>query len=279
MPVHLPSLKGSVGRWERGARNRPEDVLVVQRLLTAIATTSRNSKFDPRGIDGRIARLPSRSGTVLAIEAFQKGFVPLPDGVIDVDGKTWKKLLEQVLFLPAARPLVASKGPFFPLATVPAERWTDGMRAFGASRSGGKRAHAGCDLYAKKGDWIYAIGKGKVTAGPYPFYAQTDALEIDHGTFHARYGEILKGSALVKAGDVVEPGQRICKVGHLVGINVPSDMLHLELYSNPGGGRLTVDAAHSAKTSKGVPYFRRADVIDPSPLLAEWSKNLPVETK
>ena len=35
----------------------------------------------------------------------------------------------------------------------------------------------------------------------------------------------------VKTGDQVKAGQKIAKVGHLVGITVPSDMLHLELYN------------------------------------------------
>jgi hypothetical protein len=64
-----------------------------------------------------------------------------------------------------------------------------GERAFGSSRNHGKRAHAGCDLYAPVGEKIYAVADGVITRY-HNFYGQTYALEIDHGTFTVRYGEV-----------------------------------------------------------------------------------------
>ena len=70
-------------------------------------------------------------------------------------------------------------------------------------------------------------------------------------------------------------GQRIARVGHLVGIKVPSDMLHLELYKGTASGALTVKGPLSAKRSDGVPYMRRSDLMDPTTLLNTWKNNLP----
>ena len=91
----------------------------------------------------------------------------------------------------------------------------------------------------------------------------------------ADYGEIQSNSE-VKIGDSVAAGQRIAKVGHLVGISVPSDMLHLELYSKGGSGPLTVtDASKSKKRADGIPYYRRSDLLDPTPSLNQWKSHLP----
>ena len=54
---------------------------------------------------------------------------------------------------------------------------------------------------------------GIVVRGPYPFYCETFALEIDHGSFLARYGEI-QSSTDVHAGSTVRAGQAIARVGH-----------------------------------------------------------------
>ena len=86
-----------------------------------------------------------------------------------------------------------------------------------------------------------------MTRGPYPFYCETFALEVDHGDVLARYGEIQAITA-VKEGDKVHAGQQIARVGHLVGIQVPSDMLHLELYDKSASGPLTItDLVRSKK--------------------------------
>ena len=80
---------------------------------------------------------------------------------------------------------------------------------------------------------------------------------------------------MVRAGDRVRAGQRIAKVGHLVGITVPSDMLHLELYDNTAHGPLTVSASEGKVAPNGRPFMRRGDLIDPTPKLNIWKNNLP----
>jgi len=274
-------LFASVGRWERGARNLQPDVEVVQRLLEAATQALQAPELDPKGVDGKIARPPATSNTVTAIEAFQSRFTSSVDGLIMPDSQAWHALLDAVGEKPAVpetpnQPDVSNTGEFsFPFPTLPAADWIRSPRAFASNRNNGLRAHAGCDLYFEKGTWIYAIGDGTVTRGPYPFYCQTFALEVDHGDFLARYGEI-QAKTTVKEGDKVRAGQQIAKVGHLVGIQVPSDMLHLELYDKSASGPLTItDTSRSKKRSDGISFMRRKDLIDPTPRLNQWQEYLP----
>jgi len=274
-------LFASVGRWERGARNLQPDVEVVQRLLEAAAQALQAPELDPKGVDGKIARPPATSNTVTAIEAFQSRFTSSVDGLIMPDSQAWHALLDAVGEKPAVpetpnQPDVSNTGEFsFPFPTLPAADWIRSPRAFASNRNNGLRAHAGCDLYFEKGTWIYAIGDGTVTRGPYPFYCQTFALEVDHGDFLARYGEI-QAKTTVKEGDKVRAGAQIAKVGHLIGIRVPSDMLHLELYDKSASGPLTItDTARSRKRSDGIPFMRRKDLIDPTSRLNQWQGYLP----
>jgi murein DD-endopeptidase MepM/ murein hydrolase activator NlpD len=268
-------ISGSVGRWEKKARNLPPDVEVVQRLLERAANALQAPELDPKGVDGKIARPPATSNTVSAIEVFQSRFTSSVDGLIKPDSQTWHALLDAAGELD--QPDVSSEpsGFYFPFPTPPATDWIHSPRTFASNRSNGARAHAGCDLYFKKGTSIYAIGDGIVTRGPYPFYCGTFALEVDHGDFLARYGEIQAITA-VKEGDRVQAGQQIARVGHLVDIQVPSDMLHLELYDKSASGPLTItDAARSKKRSDGIPFMRRKDLIDPTPRLNQWQGRLP----
>jgi murein DD-endopeptidase MepM/ murein hydrolase activator NlpD len=220
--------------------------------------------------------------TQTAVKIFQRKHSIFDDGVVGPE--TWRYLRAENAtnigsgFSPAVSPppSVAGEGGsnFFPLGRVYSESWTKSPGAYGSNRSGGTRAHAGADLYAPLGTWIHAITAGKVTEGPYAFYARTYALEVDHGTFVARYGEI-QGDVAVRKGDRVVAGQRIARVGHLVGIKVPSDMLHLELYTGKASGSLTVKGGGAAKRSDGVSFVRRSDLMDPTPLLNSWKSNLP----
>lgn len=269
------TINGSVGRWEKGAANAKADIETIQKMLALAAIKLNDATLDPGGADGGIAHPPKISGTITAIEAFQKRFMAAPDGVIGVNGRTWKDLTTAIgSEAPTDGAIVDAGGFFFPFPTLPAFNWTAAPRSFGANRSGGKRAHAGCDLYFPLGTWIHAIGDGKVVRGPYEFYCQTFAIEVDHGDFIARYGEVQK-SALVKTGDIIKGGQRIAKVGHLVGISVPSDMLHLEIYDKSGSGALTVTTSSaSKKRADGIPYFRRKDLVDPTSKLNAWKGNL-----
>jgi murein DD-endopeptidase MepM/ murein hydrolase activator NlpD len=258
------------------------DVELVQQLLEMAAEALQASELDPKGVDGKIARPPATSATVAAIEAFQSRFTSSVDGVIKPDSQTWHALLDAVGQQAEARPpAIALDVPagggelFFPFPVLPASDWIHPPRAFASNRNNGLRAHAGCDLYFQKGTWIHAIGDGTVIRGPYPFYCQTFALEVDHGDCIARYGEI-QATTTVKEGDKVHAGQQIAKVGHLIGITVPSDMLHFELYDKSASGPLTItDGARSKKRADGIPFMRRADLIDPTSSLNQWQVRLP----
>jgi murein DD-endopeptidase MepM/ murein hydrolase activator NlpD len=273
-------ISGAVGVWEKGAANNKDDVETVQEMLRGAAMILREPRIDPGVVDGAIAKGGAKSKTVEAIKAFQSRFMTSPDGLMSVGGRTWRELVvvldsgaEQ-----AEAPQAETDGAqkfFFPLSPLPTDSYTIPPRCYGSRRAKGARAHAGCDLYAAVGTVIHAITDGTVVRGPEPFYAGTYAIEVDHGTFLARYGEV-QGEAFVRKGDVVKAGQPIAKVGRLVGIDVPSAMLHLELYDKSAHGPLTVPASQSARTSDGRPFLRRRDLINPQPKLDEWRANLPV---
>jgi murein DD-endopeptidase MepM/ murein hydrolase activator NlpD len=254
----------------------------VQRLLETAARALQAPQLDPKGIDGKIAHPPATSNTVAAIEAFQGRYTTSVDGLIKPDSQTWHALLDaigqtmEVHESPSQPGIPDDTGEYsFPFPSLPASDWTHSPRAFGSNRNNGRRAHAGCDLYFEKGTWIYAIADGTVTRGPYPFYCETFALEVDHGDFLVRYGEIQK-TTTVKEGDRVHAGEQIAKVGHLIGIQVPSDMLHFELYDKTASGPLTItDANRSKKRSDGIPFMRRTDLIDPTSQLTQWQVRLP----
>ena len=91
-----PVITGSVGRWEKGARNLQADVETVQRLLETAAQKLQAPDLDPKGVDGKIARQSAKSNTVAAIEAFQKRSNISIDGLIEPGGQTWQALLQAV---------------------------------------------------------------------------------------------------------------------------------------------------------------------------------------
>lgn len=263
-------ISASVGAWEKGARNISADVTVVQQLLTQAAQTLGRPELDPGGVDGGISKPPRTSSTVKAIRAFQNlsGFTV--DGRIDPGGRTWQRLTAVVS---GAVSVPAPDESSFPFAQPATADWAHSPRSFGSNRNGGKRAHAGCDLYAPEGRIIYAVRDGEVMRDPYDFYAKTDALEIHHGDFIIRYGEIRPGCTLRK-GDTVKKGQAIARVGRLIGINVPSAMLHLEMYRGDASGLLTQTAAGCARRTDGVPFNRRSDLLDPTAFLNDWKTRL-----
>ncbi len=129
--------------------------------------------------------------------------------------------------------------------------------AFGSPRDGSRRKHAGTDLYAPEGTEILAMDNGRVVIGPYPFYAGTYALEIQHPWGVVRYGEIAGTIGDLKTGDFVSVGQPIARVGKVA--STKDSMLHLELYTGDCDGSLT--------DRSRPPYLRRADLIDPTEFL------------
>lgn len=180
----------------------------------------------------------------------------MPDGRIDPRGRTLRILNHLVEVKPCSTSVI----PYlrFPLALRPAESYKEGMRAFGSSRSGGRK-HAGCDLYAAPGTKIYSLSDGEVI-DIYDFYLGTKAVEINHGAFVARYGEVRSTTPGLKKGSMVARGDNIAEVGELVfASGTKMSMLHLELYRGNIPGRLTL-RGHP-------PYHRRDDLLDPTPYL------------
>lgn len=146
-------------------------------------------------------------------------------------------------------------GLLFPLEKRPEQTYTEGARRFGSGRSGGRK-HGGIDLYAPVGSTVRAMADGKVIQ-VYLFYAGTWVIEVDHGTFIARYGEVSKASILVKAKEEVKRGQKLAGVGKLSGISF--SMLHLEMYAT------TESPTKKGLTQKGGNvYQRRDDLINPT---------------
>lgn len=278
-------INDSVGRWSKGAANEKEDVETIQEMLRLAAMILNDPRLDPNAVDGAINHKEQNSDTIKAIEAFQRRFTNAPDGLISVGKRTWQELVtalegtdedtQPVDNGSTSTSVVTQPGDgqfFFPFKQVPSVNWTEGIRRFGAKRSGGARAHAGCDLYFPEGTIIHAITSGRVTRGPYDFYQGTFALDIDQATFLARYGEIKKAT-FVHEGDQVTAGQQIARVGNLTGII--NSMLHLELYDKSAQGQLTVKNNQTARTANGTPFWRRKDLIDPTERLNLWRNNLP----
>lgn len=252
------------GTVRRGDKN--EYVSKLQSLLNSAGARP------PLPLDGSFG-----PRTETALRAFQSSHGLSPDGV--AGPRTWKALMgikagptqptPTNLSTPNEvretdeHPASTLPGEFcFPLAFKPSPDWHSGARYFGARRDGGNRRHGGCDLLGPKGTQIYAIADGKLVRPAYNFYSGTHAVEIRHGKYIVRYGEILPGS--YTGGSTVKKGQPICKIGRL---NSGSSMLHFEMYAN--------GSSTAPLTVKSGPFRRRSDLIDPTPFLDEWAKHLP----
>ena len=92
-PVALSKINRSVGRWDKGAVNTSADVSTVQRLLQTAAQKLNDPSLDPKGIDGKIAHVATKSHTVSAIQAFQTRSALNVTGLIEPHDETWTKLL------------------------------------------------------------------------------------------------------------------------------------------------------------------------------------------
>ncbi|MCL2020553.1 MAG: peptidoglycan-binding protein [Betaproteobacteria bacterium] len=251
-------ITGSVGFC---GKNSPADVGKVQTLLKS------------KGLyTGRVDNICG-SKTIAAIKDFQANFMGTPDGRIDPNGVTWKKLtgkLPMVVIQPARSALGTIPDFSFPLSFKPIS-WHEGSRKFGSGRIGTTRLHGGCDLYAPFREPIYAVADGVLARGPYDFEvvkddpSQVQALEIRHGDLLVRYCEIRPTSFT----GTIKKGQKLAEVGL---IKFPSGrilhMLHIEIYTNVRlTGPLSVKGA-------GL-YGRRVDVTNPAPYLDVWVNNLP----
>lgn len=164
---------------------------------------------------------------------------------------------------PASAPISASSWTF-PTLKRTTDSYKTGMRAFGASRSGGARRHAAADLYRLHGDSALSVTSGKVIRDRYYFYEGTYAIEVQHtGGKVVRYGEITgRAAPNVKLGAAVKTGQVVGYIG-TVSSGCCKPMLHFEMYAGTKTGSLT---------QSGNIYNRRSDLMDPTPSLTAWEK-------
>lgn len=148
---------------------------------------------------------------------------------------------------------------WFPL-TRRSVSYRSGSARFGAARRG--RIHAGADIFGNRGESIRAVDLGVVIRGPYPFYAGTNAVDVEHAKgFVARYGEVRQVATGVQVGELVRGGATIGYMGQINSKRRPP-MLHFELYSGDASGLLTV-------RGRGR-YSRRDDLRDPTASLDRW---------
>lgn len=100
----MQSLNGSVGL---GGRNRKADVVTVQRALLDAAVA-------PGPIDGVCGRQ-----TIQAIERFQATVMRRPDGRVDVNGPSWRRLSQQAATTPKPAAAAAPRASATPTRAVP----------------------------------------------------------------------------------------------------------------------------------------------------------------
>jgi hypothetical protein len=85
-------ISAPVGVWERGAVNKKPDVFVLQTLLKRVSIAKQKTNLDPGKIDGLIHRISNNSRTVKCIKEFQSSFFKYPDGLVEPNRTTIKKL-------------------------------------------------------------------------------------------------------------------------------------------------------------------------------------------
>jgi murein DD-endopeptidase MepM/ murein hydrolase activator NlpD len=158
---------------------------------------------------------------------------------------------------------------FFPVSEWNKQSYKEGMRQFGWRRDGGKRLHAGCDIYAPLKSPVIAIADGVVVERSY-FYAGTDQLSVRHaGIGIVRYGEMQFIPEKFSVGIEVKAGELVGSIGHLRGLKV-HPMLHFELYAGTESGLLSLKPAETESKYTNVkqgPYRRRSDLINSTELL------------
>lgn len=199
-----------------------------------------------------------RGGTSSANVAQRKKKVDIPHQTMEKDIK------KKVVVSPVAEGKALQDALLFPLPFKSEQSYHTGARRFKSSR--GKRRHAGCDLYAPVGTEVRAMADGKVL-NCYLFYWKTYAIEVDHGSFIVRYGEVAplsKNERDALIGKQVKRGELLGKVGQLIqpsGKKYKDTMLHLEMYGS------TQSPKEVPLTNKSSPFMRRADLVDPTPTI------------
>lgn len=151
----------------------------------------------------------------------------------------------------------------FPIRIRPQASYTQGKTKFAARRSGGRRLHAGVDLYTPQAQPFRSVADGRILQSPYRFYQGTYALEVLHqGGFVVRYGEIFPQLTRgLGTGSRVTGGQDL---GRIKKTRCCHPMLHFELYSGQARGALS--------QRSGNRFQRRRDITDPTSHMLRWEQ-------
>ena len=132
-------------------------------------------------------------------------------------------------------------------------------RQFGASRSGGTRAHAGIDLIVPEGTPVIAMDDGIVIENNKNFYQNTDALLVKHNNgMSVNYAEIksnLKSNTIIKKGQVI---------GEVIKNRDGTQMLHIECYKGDSTGHLLIQNGRYLHVDQKNYGNRRCDLMDPT---------------
>lgn len=113
--------------------------------------------------------------------------------------------------------------------------------------TGAQTLHAGIDIANRCGTPVHAAATGTVTWAGGPYQGRTgNQIVIDHGGgIITRYGHLLTGTTLVRAGDTVTAGQQIAAIGGDKALDPTgagnSTGCHLHFEINTNGGRTPVD--------------------------------------
>lgn len=160
----------------------------------------------------------------------------------------------------------------FPLPFIPTQNYRYGGIRFGASRSGGDRTHAACDLIAKPGTPVFAVEWGivlKVPKTPFMKNSKLFSVIVEHSSFIARYCEIdLPDPVSIHEGMYVDEGQLISYVAKN---NKGGGMLHFEMYAKTGSGNLSQENNKKYLYVPAGNYKRRKDLLNPTEYLDRWS--------
>jgi len=241
-------INKSVGR---GGVNAPADVEKVQTLL-------KSKKI----YGGRVDKICG-SKTITAIEKFQTHFMRSPDGRVDANGTTWKKMtgvLPMGAALPAQSAAVTTQiaGFGWPLDNNSIKRDTTGT--FGMVRYGGTQAHHGWDLFAVPGTPVYATGDGTVLLSQ--FHSDLGNfidIEITNprtdGRVIVRYAHLQTRS--VSSGATVSLGQQIGTTGNTGNArNMRGDEQHLHIEflrtTSPARGEAGLESRYNPEVFYGA---------------------------
>lgn len=229
---------------------------IVEHKRSHIALPKGNEAQKNKEEKGVIAIRGGASGTQISQRKKEKD---IPHTTVEKDIK------KTVNKAPATDDMALKEGLLFPLPVRSTADFHSGMRKFGSNR-GKVRKHAGCDLYAPLGTEVRAMADGTILRC-YSFYWKTDAIEVDHGDFIVRYGEIAPRSKdeqneLLKKG--VKRGEVLGTIGQLIqpgGKKFAHTMLHLEIY------KTNKSPAKEPLSNDSGPFKRRSDLIDPTATL------------